>query len=66
MKWCFSCAEPDIPDIDINMTCRSACCVSKTSDVDIDMHTDNQAKDQSKKTKNKKKHVRTRQEEKTE
>lgn len=56
--WCIPCCEPELPDIDINMSCPSACCVTnKENDQDTSETFSNQAKPRSSKGR---KHVRKR------
>lgn len=67
MKWCFSCCEPELPDIELNMNCPSACCVKNISDNETPQCS-TQANEQRKKKLKKKKHgrKRAREEEKVE
>lgn len=43
--WCISCCEPEVPDIDVNMSCPSACCNTNTNSDENTTHSvSNQAK----------------------
>ena len=74
MKWCLSCCEPELPDIDVKFTCRSTCCVSNTADAETntepnaesDPSTSTQAKVKQKTKKKKKKFKHGRQRENVE
>lgn len=50
MKWCFPCCEPELPDVDVNMSCPSACCVINKAEEDTSEAFKNQAKERKTKT----------------
>ena len=65
IKWCLSCCAPTVPDIDINLKCRSACCTSNTCASDTEMNSSPQAKRSTNKKVLRKKHDESRKEEET-